>query len=232
MEKMLTLSPAQTQIQCPFRLLIAGGTGTGKSFFIQKIISPKQISKQFNVTFKRIIYSHPFEVTESDQKYLDTLKELCPMIEIVSGIPDFKEIAVSLGHKLVILDDQILKIVQDPDIFNAITIASNHALISMIITSQNYFVQGKYSKTLLRNCSEKVLFRDRSDRQVLHTLSRQMFPGHPNFLGLAMDWVVEHFKDHWNYYLYIDNNPRSLLNESYKVRANILSDEPVFFTLE
>ena len=213
----------------PARLYICGATGSGKTFFLLKLLEHR--THLFDKTFNKIIYSHPGEIEEQLKNRLHTV---APDVEIVSGLPDFSEVSVYPGEKLVIIDDQILSLVNKKELFDAITIFSNHDHISLIITSQNFFIQGKHSKTLHRNTSYKILFRDRGDRQWLNTFSAQMFGNKTNFLSQCMDWVVQHVENIYDHYLVIDNSPRSSLPLNMLVKTNIFPGkdgeiEPIFF---
>jgi septin family protein len=213
----------------PARIYICGATGAGKTCFILNLL--KYVDKMFDQPFSKIYFSVPGDV---EPEFEQRLRSVAPNIKIVSGLPDFSEVSAYAGHKLVLVDDQIATIVGSKEIFNAITIASNHQHISLVITTQNFYLQGKYSKTLHRNTSYKVLFRDRGDRQWLNTFSSQMFGNKTNFLTQAMDFVVQHVHNIYDHYLVVDNSPRSTLPSNMLVKTNIFPNkdgviEPIFF---
>jgi hypothetical protein len=224
----------ETSFKVPFRMLVCGSTGAGKSTFILKMVQLRD--KMFDHQFSSIVYSYPENISPDHNSFIDELKSVFEDLETCPGLPDFNELGFHHGQKLVILDDQILKIVNNADLFHAITVASNHLNISIIITSQNLFVQGKYSKTLLRNMSDKVMFRDKGDGQWLSTFSKQMFPNHPQFLTNVMDFVTANFISPYEHYIVIDNNPKSHVDNSMLVRTHIFPDdisgkiEPLYFS--
>jgi septin family protein len=232
MEKETTVEEADLKFQMPFRMLVCGSTGVGKSTFVLKLL--KNRNEMFSHNFSSIIYSYPENISPDHNDFIVKLKNVCDELELCPGLPDFNQLGFRTGHKLVVLDDQILKIVNNADIFHAVTIASNHLNISIIITSQNLYVQGKYSKTLLRNMSDKIMFRDKGDGQWLSTFSRQMFPHHPDFLTNVMDFIVDNFPSVYDHYIVIDNNPKSRLDKSMLIRTHIFPNvdgeiEPIFF---
>jgi hypothetical protein len=218
----------------PVRLIIAGPTSVGKSEMVYKLIEFRAL--MFDKPFQSIFYYHAANMSTKDELFMSRLRNICSDIVIDEGLPNFEEISYYKGDKLVIIDDQILSIVNNADFFNAFTIYSNHHNISIIITSQNFFVQGKYSKTLMRNTTDKIVFRDKSDRQWLSILSRQMFPDKPNFLSKVMSWVQENVSNVYEQYIAIDNNPKSILGDDFLIKTNILPNdegvvEPVYFSM-
>jgi septin family protein len=213
----------------PARIYVCGATGSGKTHFVLQLLEYQL--QLFDKPFSKIIYAQPGDLEEDLVK---RLKLVSPGIEIVSGLPDFSEVSAHPGEKLVIIDDQILNLINSKDIFTAVTIASSHEHISLIITTQNFFLQGRFSKTLHRNTSYKVFFRDRGDRQSLNTYSSQMFGNKSNWLTQCMDWVVQHVENMYEHYIVVDNSPRSSLPTNMLVKTNIFPNsngdiEPIFF---
>jgi hypothetical protein len=45
---------------------------------------------------------------------------------------------------------------------NLFTTDSHHNNITVILTVQNYFQSSPFGKSLTRNCSEKIIFKDKS----------------------------------------------------------------------
>jgi hypothetical protein len=218
--------------QSSFRMLLAGPSGSGKSQMIFNLI--KYRKQMFLCPFSYIMYCRPPNPSSKDVNFENKLKEACDFIQFHDGLPNFEEISYISGEKLIILDDLILAVVSNSDVFNAITVGSNHHNINIILTTQNLYLQGKFSKTLLRNTTEKILFKDKSDKQWLETQSKQMF-GDQEFLPRAMSWLQQNISNSYEHYILLDQNPKSKLHDDMLARTRILPDpktgliEPIFF---
>ena len=130
----------------PARILIAGISGCGKSFFVSRLIG--KYRKYFN---QIIVIGSDLENCEGlDVKRDDIFSPL---------VDDFK------GSILVIYDDIILnkKLLSDAaDIF----CRGRHMKISVIVLSQNLFFSCKYFRLISLNSSHIILFRNRNLKQI------------------------------------------------------------------
>jgi hypothetical protein len=207
--------------------------GCGKTSWISKLLKHRDV--MFDRPFVKIVFAISEKSNITKEMHTQLLQDV-PNIELIRGLPDFDELSHLHGNKLVILDDHILTLINSEEMFNTITIASNHSNISLIITSQNFFLQGKYSKTLHRNTSYKVIFRDRGDRQWLNLYSSQMYGNKSHQLNQAMDWVIEHIPSHFDHYIVVDNSPRSDMPSSMLCKTQIFPNadnevEPIFLDM-
>ena len=60
----------------------------GKSLLIKKIIESRD--EVYDVEFSRIIYCLPSEGVSLHHQYLESLKAVCPFLEVQEGIPDLQ----------------------------------------------------------------------------------------------------------------------------------------------
>ena len=232
----LHLSDKDIAITLPARILVAGMSGSGKSTWILKLL--KHRARVLSEPLSAVYYCFPEHSTSpKDEQFRSELRKAVPNINFVIGVPDFARIAFLPAAKLVILDDLISSLLDDEKLFNVVTTVSRHSDVSLIITTQNLYLGGKYSVSLVRNCSEKVFFYDKADRRWLATFSRQMLPQYPNFLPNCMSWLQHNEKNSYDRYLVVDNNPKSTLPESMLVRTRIFpledgsgSIEPIYFS--
>ena len=190
----------------------------------------------FNKPFSYILYCCRPNPSPNDLHFFAQLKVACPHIIIHYGFPNFKNVSFIPGEKMVVLDDLMLEIIDNKDMFNAITQASNHHSISILMTSQNYFQTGKYYKTLHRNTTEKFILLDKGEKRWLSSLSNQMYPLELNFLPNVMNWIREHIEGSYNHYFVVSSNPKSILPDSMSVKTKIFPNEatgliePIYFT--
>ncbi len=229
------VSPNFAKIGCPSRLVIAGPTLSGKSQFAFNLIKYRETV--YSAKFDRIVYAFPEGSMHLHQDFIKALQTVCNYIEIFEGLPNIEEqhlAAEKVTHKLVVLDDLMMKAFASNNVLELITQASHHSNISVIIVTQSMFLPAKHRLTLIRNCSEKVIFHDKIDQMQLSILSRQIFPSKPNFLRECFDFIyqVSHKKD--LKYVLLDASPLSDLPHNAVARTFIFPQKdgktrPVFF---
>ncbi len=221
-------------IMCPSRMLVSGPSMCGKSSFILELV--KNWECVYNHTFERIIYCLPEESLHLHQDFVKQLREVFPKIEIVEGLPQISLLGIkdNKNHKLLILDDLMTTVFDSQSILDIITKDSHHCNCSVVITSQNFFYPSKYGRTFVRNCSEKVLFFDKTDAKQLSILSMQIYPNKPNFLKSCFNWIHHHRPESKLKYILIDSSILSHFPHNALVRSFIFPNEenkvyPVLF---
>ncbi len=232
----VNVSKSFIKIHCPSRMVVAGPSLSGKSQFALKLI--KYRTTVYSHQFDRIVYCLPENSIHLHQKFLENLKEACDFIEIIEGLPDIANLNLASdhsSHKLLIMDDLMTRAFSRDHIQELITSTSHHSKISVIITTQSIFLPARHRLTLLRNCSEKVLFHDKIDQNQLQVLSRHITPGKPNFLKECFDFIYKHTKKGDLKYVVLDASPLSDLPYNACIRTFIFPEEdgvvrPVFFS--
>lgn len=206
---------------------------SGKSHFCLQLLRERGVL--IDKHFDHIIYCWPGgNASEKDTAYHLALKKAVPGLEIVTGLPDWALITSYTGSKCVIIDDLGLEVLSSKQSHDAFCVTSNHHDCSIILCLQNFFTEGKYAKTIVRNCNYQCLFLDKGNRQYLRTLSSRIFPTHSNFLSDAMEWCRTHLTNQFSHYVLVDNSSLSLLPSDMQVRTKIFKDvetgfyEPVF----
>ncbi len=233
----VSVSKNFTKIQCPSRMVVSGPSLSGKSQFCLKLIHFRQ--KVYSVDFERVIYCLPENSIHLHQHFIQKIKDICDFAEIVEGLPDIDNLNLSAGpsiHKLLIMDDLMTQAFNSKHILELITSTSHHSSISVVITTQSIFLPAKHRLTLLRNCSEKVIFHDKVDHNQLQVLSRHMTPGKPNFLKECFDFIYKNTKKTDLKYVLVDASPLSDLPYNACIRTFIFPHDdgiirPVFFSI-
>ena len=222
MEDFYEIGTEDLKITQPFRMLVAGPSSCGKSELIRAcvtdphLIAPAEHSR----------YYYPAQtLTPSRMEYIDSIRRCgeAPLsrLECFEGLPDMAELNALEGTKLIIIDDMFYDFVNSSEMKDLIVVHSHHADISVIITSQNYFSQGKYAKTMSRNMTDLILFDSKTDRLPFEIVSRHLFPGHSRFLPKVMDWLRLNVPATYDRYIYVDCHPNSQIPEDLRVRTNI-----------
>lgn len=162
------------------------------------------------------------------------MQKYCPEIELVLDLPKISLINSDDLPKLLLLDDLMNRIFEDKRFEELFTMLSHHCSASVVFTSQNFFNSTK-SKTIIRQCSYKVIFNHRTDSILLRNIGSQIKPKDPHFLIKIFEMLDVYFPDDNFKYILIDGNPLSSMKNLY-VRTHIFPNsdgviEPLcFFT--
>ncbi len=221
----LTVPKNFGQIITPSRMLICGPTMAGKSNFALELINHRKIV--YDKDFERIIYALPEDSIHLHQNFLEQLRHAYPAIEIIEGLPNINELHLKddKSPKLLIIDDMMQSTFASKSMLDLITKDSHHSNCSVVVTCQNIFLPTKYGRTFVRNCSEKVIFFDKTDANQLSILARQIFPGHPYFLQHCFDWIFSNRTEDSLKYILIDSSSLSHLPYNAIVRSCIFPDK-------
>ncbi len=213
------------KIITPSRMLVAGPTLCGKSTFALQVIKNRE--KIYDKPFERIIYALPEDSVHLHQNFLQDLKNVYENIEIVEGFPNISDLHIKedKSSKLLIIDDMMQSAFGSQTMLDLITKDSHHCNCSLLVTSQNFFWPTKYGRTFVRNCSEKVIFFDKTDANQLSILSRQIFPKYPYFLQECFDWIFSNRVNDLLKYVLIDSSSLSQMPYNAIVRSCIFPEK-------
>ena len=168
------ISVQSFKLHHPFTAKICGPTQSGKSTFLKQILYKNQ--SLIEPAPERIVYCY---AKWSDG--FNDLKQVTPYIEFVEGLPDISQFN-SQQNNLLILDDLMNEAEQNKSILELFTTDSHHSNISVFLTSQNIFSQGKYARTISLNCHYLIILNNPRDKAQVHHLARQMFPTNSQYL--------------------------------------------------
>jgi hypothetical protein len=209
----------------------------GKSAFMLELVRHRAIV--YDTTFKRVIYAIPHNSAHLHQDFLKNMKDACPELEVIEGLPDLTALHVTedTTPKLMLIDDLMVEVLGSKDMLDLVCRDSHHTNTSVCISVQNIFHTSPHGRTFMRNCSEKVVFFTKTDNLLLSILSRQIFPSHPHFLHNCFEWIFHNRSPEELKYLLIDSSPLSPLPYNAVVRSCIFpkkegdakSIRPLFF---
>ncbi len=224
------------KIHCPSRMVVAGPSMIGKSQFALKLVKFRNFV--YNEKFDRILYAFPESSLHLHQPFINDLRKACDFIEIIEGLPDIDALSLATErttHKLLIIDDLMTQVFTSKGILDLVTSTSHHSNISVVIVTQSIFLPAKHRLTLVRNCSEKVIFHNKLDHNPLAILSRHIAPGKPTLLKECFDFIYRNTSKTDLKYVVLDSSPLSELPYNACIRTFIFPNEdgkvrPVFFS--
>ncbi len=228
--------PDFIKIHCPSRMVVSGPSMVGKSRFALNLVKYRDII--YTHKFDRILYALPESSIHLHQNFLKDLEEACNFIEIIEGLPNINALDLAVeqsSHKLLIMDDLMTKVFNSSEILELVTSTSHHSNISVVIICQSIFLPAKHRLTLVRNCSEKVIFHDKIDHNQLAVLSRHISSNNPNLLKECFDFIFQNTLKHDLKYVLLDASALSDLPYNACIRTFIFPDKdgkvrPVFFS--
>ena len=196
----------------PSRWIIYGPSSSGKSSFIKNILEKLDIF--FTNDFNKIIYSSDFENLDN---FPCNLKN---KIEFVSEINrDLIEEFDKNQNNILIIDDQMRKVIDNEVMSDLFTKLSHHLNITVFFITQNLYPKSKFMRDITLNCNYIVLMRNPNERLQIKILSNRIE-------GFSYNHkLIEAYKLATNKpysYLLIDlcqNTPENL-----KYRSNIFND--------
>lgn len=173
----------------PFTCVIAGQSGSGKSFFVRELLEHTRefthvqlfigTSIDQNQQFQKLVDESdklPFSlsVCDVDDKYgLDSLNESSFQSDVLALCNE----SFAQGNKLcLIFDDLMTELGNCKLLSNLFSKTSSHTQTSVIMITQNLFHQGKErtNSDVFRNAKIFVLFAVPSDHSVFDSLARKL----------------------------------------------------------
>ena len=205
---------------CPFRskssYWITGCTGAGKTSFVYNLLKEKDQLFEPSPP-EAVLYCYSVY-----QPLFDEMESMTPNFEIHKGVPSMDkldEFTADRNHKVIVIDDLMLDVINNSDICKLFTDGCSHRGLSVFFLTHNLFPQGKCARTMSLNTSYIVLFQNMRDALQIGTLSRQIFPTKPAHLIDAYNDSTA--RDHG--YLIVDLLPN--VNDKYRLRTCVFSHE-------
>jgi hypothetical protein len=189
---------------------IYGPSGSGKSTFIKRILENRNVmfeTEPCKIMYCYGIWSDNYENIEN--------------VTFTKGLPSQEDVNnfANGAHNLIILDDLMREICQNPWTDQLFTMCSHHLKLSVIFVSQNLFPQSKNMRNIALNMKYIVIFSSPRDIQQVGILGSQL--GSRRALVAAYTDAV--LKSEKFNYLLIDLTP-SCINE-HRWRTKIFPGE-------
>lgn len=132
------------KIVTPFRMLISGSSGTGKTTFIENLLQSNRIDKDFSTVY----YCYPYNLGDPPVEWHETLK--CN-VQYLTHLPDLRFFDSIEPDSLLILDDLWTETCKSSDLVAAFKVYSRKKKVSMIVVTQSYFSGGDEGREIRNN---------------------------------------------------------------------------------
>jgi hypothetical protein len=191
----------------PFTCVIAGPTGSGKTFFVNQFI--ENISEMMKPVPQEIVWCYG--------EWQPGYEEMRGRVTFCEGLPDVEQWGDN-KPRLLILDDLMSE--TDERVTKLFTKGSHHRNVSVMYIVQNLFGKNKEQRTISLNSHYLVVFKNPRDASQITHLAKQMYPG-------KLKYVQESFKDATSKpHGYIMFDLRQETPDHLRLRTNIFPPEP------
>lgn len=195
----------------PATVIVNGGTGTGKTCFVKRVLENRTV--MFQTPPIKVVYFYSVE-----QPLFAEMKD----VTFHKGIPeDFTEFADYPNHVAFVLDDLMLPALNDPKVAELFTVGSHHLNISIFFLTHNLFQSSRLARSIALSCHYLVLFRSLRDGLMITYLGKQLFPGKGKTLVESYeDATAEKYQ-----YLLVDLSPHSCNGWNGRMKSRVFPGE-------
>ena len=193
-----------SKLQKPFRLIVAGGSGTGKTTFLQKLVD----NSHFETPFDRIIYSYPDYLTEAPAQF-DQIVDYRP------GLGDLNYFASLPKNSLIIYDDMMNECGNSSEMMKLFSVVARKQNISIIFIVQNIYDNSRQFRNIRLNATGFVMFNFFAASDILRRLIRDL-----NLQEVIPKRLLDQIYAERFAYIFIDIHPQRQSTFS-AVRGNI-----------
>ena len=205
----------------PMRAIFSGSSQSGKTFLMGKMLENQR--RLFGGEFKQVLYYYPEYLSECPVSWHENISS--PIL-YQPGFPNKQDILEMEEGSLLIIDDNMKKVVESEIMRQFFNVISGKRNLSIIVVTQNYFTQGKFSRDVRNSCNMVCLFRNCADATLNIRVARAF--------KLEKAYVAaeaEIFRNRVYPYIFIDQSQRSQLS-GYRVYTDILSKIKRVFSVD
>ena len=204
----------------PMRAIFSGSSQSGKTFLIGKMLEKQK--ELFGDEFELVKYYYPEYLEESPVNWHENIST---PITYTAGFPSKQDILELSENSLLIIDDNMKKVVNSELMRQFFNVISGKRNISIIVVTQNYFTQGQFSRDIRNSSNIVCLFRNCADA-TLNTRVARAFKLEKAYQAAENEVFVNHVYP----YVFIDQSQRSQIS-NYRVYTDILSRVKIAFSV-
>ena len=187
------------RVQHPTTIIVSGPTGSGKTFFVVRLINSSLIQPPPERMWWLYSYwQSVYEELGKDVKFVHARgPESAAAVTRILGEMKPEE------RNLLVLDDQMGSLGDSTELASLFTEGSHHLNLTVIYLVQNLFNKGKSQITVSRNTHYFILFKNPRDTSQVSCLMQQLAKGKvQSMVKIFEDATGQPFS-----YLYIDCHP-------------------------
>ena len=202
-------------LAAPFRLIVGGASGSGKTELVKKMIHEGYFG-----SLRDIHYCYP--------EYLAMIPAVFDVpVQYHAGLLSLSDIKDLENGCLLIIDDLMLETSASESIAKLFTVCARKRGISVILLVQNIYQQGKHFRNIRLNATAIIMFKFRAGQDVNKRLLRDLGLQHM----ISADQLQSTLEEKYSFILF-DLHP-SRHSDFGCVRSNIFSENfRVFYTME
>ena len=204
----------------PLRAIFSGSSQSGKTYLIGKMLEKQK--ELFGGEFELVKYYYPEYLEECPVEWHENITT---PITYNAGFPTKQDILELPEGSLLIIDDNMKKVVNSELMRQFFNVISGKRNISIIVVTQNYFTQGQFSRDIRNSSNVVCLFRNCADATLNIRVARA-FKLEKAYQAAENDV----FSDQVYPYVFIDQSQRSQLS-GYRVYTDILSKIKVAYSV-
>ena len=148
-------------------MILSGSSGAGKTHFAGDLIR----ANIFQEETEYVYYYHPCYLDEPPVDWHESMK--IP-VSYQTGLPSVEQLTSMPPNSLIVLDDLMDKCVSSEVIDHLFRVISGKRKLSVMIMTQNYFVNGRFSRNIRNSCNYSVLMRNCCDATINSRAARAM----------------------------------------------------------
>ena len=192
-------------LQTPFRIIVSGGSGVGKTGIVKQIV----IKQFYKEPMDNEIYCYPDYLNDISTKFNIA-------VQYHQGTPDLIFMASLNEKSLLILDDMMCEVSKCENISKLFSVIARKPKISIILIVQKIFPRGPHFRNIPLNSTGIIFFKSRSlfsNRALLRELDMSHL-----ITKESLDTALS--KKHQ--FIFIDIHPKHQ-NDFDSIRRNIFS---------
>ena len=200
-----------SKLEKPFRLIIGGASGCGKTTLLKEIVEKSHYSSPFD----KIVYCYP--------DYLEEIPvEFDQIIEYHAGICDAKYFSSLPKNTLLLFDDMMTECGKSDEIMKLFSVIARKKNISIIFLVQNVYDNSKQFRNIRLNATGFILFKFFAANDVNNRILRDIGAN-----TLVSKTLLDKVYSKNYAYIYVNVHPNRH-SEFETIRTNIFSP---FFTI-
>ena len=203
----------------PFRMILAGSSGAGKTYFAGQLLSNSHLFEQ-NVS--AVHYFYPCYLPEAPVNWHKTLE--IPVSYHV-GLPTKSDLMQLEKNCCVVIDDSFDEALKSSAIDHLFRVISGKRNICVMIMSQNNFSKGKYGREIRNSCNFSVLFRNCCDVSINENIARMAG------MKKAYDSAASDIQGQKYPYMLLDQSQKGQLSP-YRLYTNIFDRFPTCYSVD